>query len=175
AYVADTPVNWCPELGTVLANEEVIDGKSEVGGFPVVRKPMRQWMLRITAYAERLLNDLDTIDWSHSLKEMQRNWIGRSEGAEVLFQTSGWEFHGAGQATPIRVFTTRPDTLFGATYLVLAPEHPLIEKWLSNGVSPTQWPTGTPVEWTCGSSEPHNAIMTYRWTASAKSDLERVD
>ena len=85
AYVSEAPVNWCPELGTVLANEEVIDGKSEVGGFPVIRKPMRQWMLRITAYAEKLLNDLDGIDWSHSLKEMQRNWIGRSEGAEVDF------------------------------------------------------------------------------------------
>ena len=109
-------MNWCPDLGTVLANEEVIDGKSEVGGFPVVRKPMRQWMLRITAYAERLLSDLEGIDWSHSLKEMQRNWIGRSEGAEVDFQI-------AGSAEKIRVFTTRPDTLFGATYMVLSPEH----------------------------------------------------
>ena len=112
-------MNWCPELGTVLANEEVIDGKSEVGGFPVIRRPMRQWMLRITAYAEKLLADLDTIDWSDSLKEMQRNWIGRSEGAEVDFQdcqNSEW-------LTKIRVFTTRPDTLFGATYMVLSPEH----------------------------------------------------
>src|SRR2546421_5032785 len=108
AYVAEAPVWWCEALGTVLANEEVIEGKSEVGDFPVVRKPMRQWMLRITAYAERLLQDLDTIDWSDSLKEMQRNWIGRSEGAEVDFQT-------VGSTDKIRVFTTRPDTLFGAT------------------------------------------------------------
>src|SRR6187401_2331626 len=119
AYVAEVPVNWCPGLGTVLANEEVIDGKSEVGGFPVVRKPMRQWMLRITAFAEKLLADLDTIEWSDSLKEMQRNWIGRSEGAEVDFQV-------AASSEKIRVFTTRPDTLFGATYMVLSPEHNLV-------------------------------------------------
>src|SRR5207244_7674313 len=120
AYVTEAPVWWCEQLGTVLANEEVTEGKSEVGDFPVVRKPMRQWMLRITAYAERLLNDLDTIEWSQSLKQMQRNWIGRSEGAEVEFQMSGHEAR-------IRVFTTRPDTLFGATYMVLAPEHKLVE------------------------------------------------
>src|SRR5436190_9535487 len=119
AYVAEAPMWWCEQLGTVLANEEVVDGKSEVGGFPVVRKPMRQWMLRITAYAERLLQDLATIQWSDSLKEMQRNWIGRSEGAEVVF-------HLAGSGLVVRVFTTRPDTLFGATYLVLAPEHSLV-------------------------------------------------
>ena len=121
-------MNWCEELGTVFANEEVIDGKSEVGGFPVVRKPMRQWMLRITAYAERLLNDLEGIDWSHSLKEMQRNWIGRSEGAEVDFQI-------AGSPDEIsRVFTTRPDTIFGATYMVLSDrlEHPLVEIRMSD-------------------------------------------
>src|SRR6266542_1744569 len=106
AYVSEAPVWWCEQLGTVLANEEVVDGKSEVGDFPVVRKPMRQWMLRITAYAERLLQDLDTIDWSHSLKEMQRNWIGRSEGADMDFQVVGHD-------AKIRVFTTRPDTLFG--------------------------------------------------------------
>ncbi len=131
AYVAEAPVNWCPELGTVLANEEVIDGKSEVGGFPVVRKPMRQWMLRITAYAERLLNDLEGIDWSHSLKEMQRNWIGRSEGAEVVFKLAiaaggRHEFGFSAEEEIIRVFTTRPDTLFGATYMVLSPEHKLV-------------------------------------------------
>src|SRR5205085_4556926 len=133
AYVSDAPVNWCPELGTVLANEEVIDGKSEVGGFPVVRRLMRQWMLRITAYAERLLNDLESIDWSPSLKEMQRNWIGRSEGAEVKFQIdassprpspSPEEKEQSGEV--ITVFTTRPDTLFGATYMVLSPEHALV-------------------------------------------------
>src|SRR5580698_8804422 len=121
AFVTEAPVWWCEELGTVLANEEVVDGKSEVGGFPVVRKPMRQWMLRITRYAERLLQDLESIDWSDSLKEMQRNWIGRSEGAEVDFQI-------AGSSERIRVFTTRPDTLFGATYLVLAPEHKLVDQ-----------------------------------------------
>src|SRR3954471_15085175 len=119
AYVTEAPVWWCEQLGTVLANEEVVDGKSEVGGFPVIRKPMRQWMLRITAYAERLLNDLETIDWTDSLKEMQRNWIGKSEGAEVQFQISNSEFQ-------ITVFTTRPDTLFGATYMVLSPEHKLV-------------------------------------------------
>ncbi len=121
AYVSEQPVWWCEELGTVLANEEVVDGKSEVGGFPVVRKPMRQWMLRITAYAEKLLSDLNTIDWTDSLKEMQRNWIGRSEGAEVKFQISNSE-------SQITVFTTRPDTLFGATYMVLSPEHKLVER-----------------------------------------------
>jgi leucyl-tRNA synthetase len=124
AYVSEQPVWWCEQLGTVLANEEVVDGKSEVGGFPVVRKPMRQWMLRITAYAGKLLADLDTIDWSDSLKEMQRNWIGRSEGAEVDFQI-------AGSSEKIRVFTTRPDTLFGATYMVLAPEHKIVERLIT--------------------------------------------
>src|SRR5215471_1284074 len=121
AYVTEAPVWWCEELGTVLANEEVVDGKSEVGGFPVVRKPMRQWMFRITAYAERLLADLNTIDWTDSLKEMQRNWIGRSEGAEVDFKIKSSQLK-------ITVFTTRPDTLFGATYMVLSPEHRLVEE-----------------------------------------------
>ena len=148
AYVSEAPVNWCPELGTVLANEEVIDGKSEVGGFPVVRKPMRQWMLRITAYAEKLLNDLGGIDWSNSLKEMQRNWIGRSEGAEVKFKV-------ADVGSPIRVFTTRPDTLFGATYMVLAPEHYLVD-----GIT-------TPDQW--------ESVVRYRTSISAKSDLERTE
>jgi len=129
AYVSEAPVNWCSELGTVLANEEVIDGKSEVGGFPVIRKPMRQWMLRITAYAEKLLADLDTIDWSDSLKEMQRNWIGRSEGAEVDFQI-------AGSPQYLRVFTTRPDTLFGATYMVLAPEHKFVNQLIQSAEQP---------------------------------------
>ena len=123
AYVSEAPVNWCPELGTVLANEEVIDGKSEVGGFPVVRKSMRQWMLRITAYAEKLLADLDTIDWANSLKEMQRNWIDRSEGATVKFQI---DVPGPNHLS-MDVFTTRPDTLFGATHMVVAPEHWLID------------------------------------------------
>ena len=141
-------MNWCPELGTVLANEEVIDGKSEVGGFPVIRKPMRQWMLRITAYAEKLLADLNTIEWSDSLKEMQRNWIGRSEGAEVDFQVDG-------QAEKIRVFTTRPDTLFGATYMVLSPEHRLVA-----GIT-------TPAQ--------AAAVKQYQEFAATKSDLERTE
>ena len=148
AYVSDAPVWWCEELGTVLANEEVIDGKSERGGYPVVRKPMRQWMLRITAYAERLLADLDTIEWSESLKEMQRNWIGRSEGAEVDFQIAG------GKGT-IRVFTTRPDTLFGATYMVLSPEHNLVEM------------ITTPVQ--------RAQVASYKTEVAKKSDLERTE
>ncbi len=120
AYQAEVPVNWCPALGTVLANEEVIDGKSEVGGHPVVRMPMRQWMLRITQYADRLLEDLEGLDWPDPIKKQQRDWIGRSEGAHVRFAVSG---HAGAE---IEVFTTRPDTLFGATYMVLAPEHPLV-------------------------------------------------
>jgi leucyl-tRNA synthetase len=153
AYVSEAPVNWCPELGTVLANEEVIDGKSEVGGFPVIRKPMRQWMLRITAYAEKLLADLETIDWSDSLKEMQRNWIGRSEGAEVDFQIADGQL--AMADSKIRVFTTRPDTLFGATYMVLSPEHRLVEKI----TTPDQ----------------KQAVEDYKRFAAGKSDLERTE
>jgi len=148
AYVSEAPVNWCPELGTVLANEEVIDGKSEIGNFPVIRRPMRQWMLRITAYAERLLADLDGIDWSHSLKEMQRNWIGRSEGAEVDFQI-------ADSSEKLRVFTTRPDTLFGATYMVLAPEHRLVDAITTE--------------------EQLTAVENYRAHTARKSDLERTE
>lgn len=153
AYVAEAPVNWCPELGTVLANEEVVNGRSELGGFPVIRKPMRQWMLRITSYAERLIDDLALVDWSHSLKEMQRNWIGRSEGAEVIFQAPPSDIPGA--STPLRVFTTRPDTLFGATYMVLAPEHPLVRAWTS-------------IE--CAA-----AVGEYLDYAAGKSELERTD
>ena len=148
AYQAEVPVNWCPELGTVLANEEVINGRSERGGHPVIRKPMRQWMLKITAYAERLLADLDDLDWSESIKDMQRNWIGKSEGAEVRFGLSG---HPEG----ITVFTTRPDTLFGATYVVLAPEHPLVEAI----TTPSQ----------------RAAVEAYREAAARKSDLERTE
>ena len=151
AYVADVPVNWCPELGTVLANEEVVDGKSEVGGFPVVRRPMRQWMLRITAYAERLLNELDHLDWPGGVKLLQRNWIGRSEGAEIDFTVAG----SAGPGYKIRVFTTRPDTLYGGTFLVLAPEHSLVDLI----VSEEQWP----------------AVREYRERAARKSELERAD
>src|SRR5687767_535658 len=133
AYQAEVPVNWCPGLGTVLSNEEVIDGKSEVGGLPVERRPMRQWMLRITAYAERLIKDLDLLEWPESLKEMQRNWIGKSVGAEIDFDIASPDKHQAAQQSMhdtkedidddlvITVFTTRPDTLYGATYMVLAP------------------------------------------------------
>lgn len=126
AYVAEMPVNWCPELGTVLANEEVVDGKSEVGGFPVERRPMRQWMLRITAFAERLLGGLDKLDWPESIKLLQKNWIGRSEGAFVDFTLEKG-------GDKITVYTTRPDTLFGATYMVLAPEHPLVARITTDG------------------------------------------
>ncbi|MGA3283489.1 MAG: leucine--tRNA ligase [Verrucomicrobiota bacterium] len=153
AYVSEQPVWWCEQLGTVLANEEVVDGKSEVGGFPVTRKPMRQWMLRITAYAEKLLTDLDTIDWSNSLKEMQRNWIGRSEGATVRFQVSNVQFSDV--ANFIEVFTTRPDTLFGATYMVLAPEHKLVDQVTT--------------------AELRAAIAKYKTDVAKKSDLERTE
>ncbi len=146
AYEDFAPVNWCPDLGTVLANEEVIDGKSEVGRFPVIRKPMRQWVLKITAYAERLLLDLDDLDWPESIKEMQRNWIGKSIGAEIDFTVIGFN-------DKIRVFTTRPDTLFGATYMVLAPEHPLVDKLTTD--------------------DQKEAIESYRDQASRKSDLDR--
>lgn len=149
AYIAEVPVNWCPALGTVLANEEVIDGKSERGGHPVIRRPMRQWMLKITAYADRLIDDLDDVDWPESVKEMQRHWIGRSEGAEVQFKIDGHK------GESVTVFTTRPDTLFGATYMVLAPEHKLVDKI----VTPEQKP----------------AIDQYRAEVAAKSDLERTD
>jgi leucyl-tRNA synthetase len=155
AYVTDAPVWWCEQLGTVLANEEVVDGKSEVGGFPVARKPMRQWMLRITAYAERLLHDLETIQWSDSLKEMQRNWIGRSEGAEVDFAIAECGMRSAECQKAIRVFTTRPDTLFGATYMVLAPEHKLV----SALTTPTQ----------------RQAVEAYKAEVAKKSDLERTE
>jgi leucyl-tRNA synthetase len=148
AYVADVPVNWCPELGTVLANEEVVDGKSEVGGFPVVRRPMRQWMLRITAYAERLLDELDELDWPEGIKLLQRNWIGRSEGAEIDFKIDKSD-------QEIRVFTTRPDTLYGGTFLVLAPEHSLVDLM----VTEEQWPV----------------VREYRERTARKSELERAD
>jgi leucyl-tRNA synthetase len=148
AYVAEVPVNWCPELGTVLANEEVIDGRSEVGGHPVVRRPMRQWMLRITAYAKRLIDELDCLDWPEGIKLLQRNWIGRSEGAEIDFQIDNHDAR-------IRVFTTRPDTLYGGTFLVLAPEHSLVDLI----VTEEQWP----------------AVREYRERTARKSDLERAD
>jgi len=148
AYVAEMPVNWCPELGTVLANEEVVDGKSEVGGFPVERRPMRQWMLRITAFAERLLDGLDMLDWPESIKLLQKNWIGRSEGAFVDFALEG-------SGEKFTVYTTRPDTLFGATYMVLAPEHPLVA------------PITTP--------EQRTAIEAYIKSVASKSERDRQD
>jgi leucyl-tRNA synthetase len=159
AYVAEVPVNWCQELGTVLANEEVIDGKSEVGGFPVVRRPMRQWMLRITAFADRLLDELEGLEWPDSIKALQRNWIGRSEGAEVDFAIAS----NGSDAAPrrpyleekIRVFTTRPDTLYGATYMVLAPENPLVDQITTD--------------------DRRESISRYRNAIAAKSDLERTD
>lgn len=148
AYMDEVAVNWCPALGTVLANEEVIDGKSERGGHPVVRKPMKQWMLKITAYADRLLEDLEDVDWPESIKDMQRNWIGRSEGAEVHFSIDGHE-------NQFTVFTTRPDTLFGATYAVLAPEHHLVKEI----VTPEQ----------------KEEVEAYLNKVQTKSDLERTD
>ncbi|MBP7143040.1 MAG: leucine--tRNA ligase [Opitutaceae bacterium] len=149
AYVDERPVWWCPELRTVLANEEIVDGRSEVGGFPVERRNLRQWVLRITAYAERLLNDLKGVDWPDSTKRMQEAWIGRSEGAELLFPL---ENESLGD---LKVFTTRPDTLYGATYMVIAPEHPLVEQLT------------TP--------EHRAAVDAYRRKAASKSDLERTD
>jgi leucyl-tRNA synthetase len=175
AYVSEQPVWWCEQLGTVLANEEVVDGKSEVGGFPVVRKPMRQWMLRITVYAERLIQDLNMIDWTDSLKEMQRNWIGQSEGAEVIFQIA--PENQTNLVREIKVFTTRPDTLFGATYLVLAPEYKLVSEWLkADGIlKDWEWPKGIPEEWKAGKSSPHDAVWPYCLIfAVAKSELERT-
>ncbi len=147
AYLDEVAVNWCPALGTVLANEEVIDGRSERGNHPVIRKPMKQWMLRITEYAERLLNDLDGLDWPEGIKEMQRNWIGKSAGAEVVFKTDCGE--------SVTVYTTRPDTLFGATYMVLAPEHPLLAKLVK--------------------PECREAVDRYREEASLKNELDRTE
>ena len=166
AYLDDAPVNWCPALGTVLANEEVTaDGRSERGNHPVFRRPLEQWMLRITAYADRLLADLDLLDWPESIKLMQRNWIGRSVGAEVAFPV---EEH---LDVEIDVFTTRPDTLFGATYMVMAPEHPLVDQ-----IVPDQWPQDSPFEWrgTFGLDKfPTEAVASYRAFAAQKSELER--
>lgn len=148
AYVDEIPVNWCPELKAVLANEEVIDGKSERGGYPVIRKPMRQWVLKITEYADRLLEDLDLVDWPSSTKEMQRNWIGKSTGANVVFKVDGHD-------KEFTVFTTRADTLFGATYCVMAPEHPFVDE------------IATP--------EQMEAIQAYKKECASKSDLQRTD
>ncbi|MET1131900.1 MAG: leucine--tRNA ligase, partial [Aeromicrobium sp.] len=162
AYISESPVNWCPGLGTVLANEEVTaDGRSERGNFPVFKRSLRQWKMRITAYADRLIDDLDRVDWPEPVKLMQRNWIGRSHGAKVRF---------ASAAGPIEVFTTRPDTLFGATYMVLAPEHPLVDE-----LAAETWPEGVDKRWTAGADDPVSAIAQYRRTAAAKSDVERQE
>ncbi|MGW7286449.1 leucine--tRNA ligase [Streptomyces sp. NPDC054847] len=163
AYASDAPVNWCPGLGTVLANEEVTaDGRSERGNFPVFKAKLRQWNMRITAYADRLLNDLDALDWPEAIKLQQRNWIGRSEGARVDFAVDGHD------GARITVFTTRPDTLFGATYMVLAPEHGLIDS-----IVPAEWPEGVKEEWTGGAATPAEAVAAYRKQAQTKSDVER--
>ncbi len=166
AYLEEAPVNWCPALGTVLANEEVTaEGRSERGNHPVYKRPLKQWMLRITAYAERLLGDLDVLEWPESIKVMQRNWIGRSEGADIVFSVENHEGLG------IRVFTTRPDTVFGATYMVLAPELDLVDE-----IVPNEWPMGTQPSWrgTFGEDRsPVEAVDTYREFAARKTDLER--
>lgn len=163
AYASESPVNWCPGLGTVLANEEVTaDGRSERGNFPVFKSKLRQWNMRITAYADRLLDDLDGLDWPEAIKLQQRNWIGRSEGARVDFAVEGH------QGEPVTVFTTRPDTLFGATYMVLAPEHGLIDSIL-----PAEWPQGVKEAWTGGATTPAEAVAAYRKQAQTKSDVER--
>ncbi|MEU4320886.1 leucine--tRNA ligase [Nocardia fluminea] len=161
-YQSDSIVNWCPGLGTVLSNEEVTaDGRSERGNFPVFRKRMWQWMMRITSYSDRLVDDLDTLDWPDNVKSMQRNWIGRSRGAQVRFDADG---------ETIEVFTTRPDTLFGATYVVLAPEHELVDK-----LTAAAWPGGTDARWTNDSATPTEAVAAYRKSIAAKSDLERQE
>ncbi len=166
-YRADSMVNWCPGLGTVLANEEVTaDGRSDRGSFPVFRKRLRQWMMRITAYADRLLDDLDVLDWPEQVKTMQRNWIGRSTGAMALFSAT----NASGDEVDIEVFTTRPDTLFGATYLVLAPEHDLVDDLVA-----TAWPDGTDPNWTYGAATPAEAVAAYRRAIVTKSDLERQE
>ncbi|SDU60212.1 leucine--tRNA ligase [Jiangella alkaliphila] len=160
AYVSESPVNWCPGLGTVLANEEVTaDGRSERGNFPVFKRNLRQWMMRITAYADRLIDDLDRIDWPEKVKTMQRNWIGRSTGASVRFATD---------AGDLEVFTTRPDTLFGATFMVVAPEHPLVE-----ALTPPAWPAEARPAWTGGHATPADAVAAYRAQAAARTEVER--
>ena len=165
AYIDEAPVNWCPGLGTVLSNEEVTpDGRSAIGNFPVFRRNLRQWMMRITAYADRLLDDLDRLDWPESVKSMQRNWIGRSYGARRHFPVlpNGTAPLGPGRRL-IEVYTTRPDTLFGATYMVLAPEHPLVD-----AITAASWPEGTDPRWTGGAATPAEAVADYRRAAVAQ-------
>ena len=164
AYLAEAPVNWCPGLGTVLANEEVTaDGRSERGNFPVFKRNLRQWMMRITAYADRLLDDLDALDWPEPVKLMQRNWIGRSHGR------AGCASAAADGAAPIEVFTTRPDTLFGATFMVLAPEHPLVDALVPHGAGPRA-PRRLDRR---RAPRRRDAVAAYRQAAARKTDLER--
>jgi leucyl-tRNA synthetase len=164
-YLSEAPVNWCPGLGTVLANEEVTaEGRSDRGNFPVFRRNLRQWMMRITAYADRLLDDLDRLDWPEKVKTMQRNWIGRSHGARIQFPVGG------SLRTDVEVFTTRPDTVFGATYLVLAPEHPLVSE-----IAAAEWLPATDSRWTGGAATPTEAIARYRRVAAQRSELERQE
>ena len=166
-YLSDSMVNWCPGLGTVLANEEVTaDGRSERGNYPVFRKRLRQWMMRITAYSDRLLDDLELLDWPDKVKAMQRNWIGRSRGAEVTFRAQG----SAGQEFGIDVFTTRPDTLFGATYMVLAPEHELVDELVAG-----EYEGDVDKQWTYGEATPKDAVAAYKRAIAAKSDVERQE
>ncbi len=164
AYVSEAPVNWCPGLGTVLANEEVTaDGRSERGNFPVFKRNLRQWQMRITAYADRLIDDLERVDWPEPVMIMQRNWIGRSHGAEVSFAVADAE-------VVIDVFTTRPDTLFGATYMVVAPESELVDRIVA-----AAWPAGVDERWTGGAETPAAAVAGYRAQAAAKTDVERQE
>ena len=161
-YLSDSMVNWCPGLGTVLANEEVTaEGRSERGNYPVFRKRLRQWMMRITDYSDRLLDDLDLLDWPEKVKSMQRNWIGRSRGADVVFESP---------AGDITVFTTRPDTLFGASYVVLAPEHELVDELVA-----ASYPTDVDSRWTGGADTPREAVDSYLRSIAAKSDVERQE
>ena len=176
AYTSEAPVNWCPGLGTVLANEEVTtDGRSERGNFPVFKRNLSQWMMRITKYSDRLVDDLDRLDWPEPVKLMQRNWIGRSSGAKVSFrvpEADGAETADGATTVAIDVFTTRPDTLFGATFMVLAPEHPLVDSIVPGD----DWPQGTLEAWVPGGRDtvtPREAVAAYRLTASRKSDVER--
>ena len=158
AYIGVQSVNWCPKLGTVLANEEIIDGRSERGGFPVLRMPLKQWMFRITAYADRLLHDLADVEWPESTRAMQSAWIGRSEGAEVRFEIVGNEAHGSAGVAAIEVFTTRPDTLFGATYMVVAPEHSLVTQALAHPSAETDV----------------QSLREYAETSRHRADVDRV-
>jgi leucyl-tRNA synthetase len=164
AYIAEEPVNWCPGLGTVLANEEVTaDGRSDIGNFPVYRRPMRQWMLRITAMAQRLIDDLDGLSWPESVKQLQRNWIGASDGAIITMRPAGQ------RDLAVEVFTTRPDTLYGATFVVLAPEHPLVDSLVAGA-----WPDGTPLAWRAHERDPRAAVAAYRAATARLSDRQRM-